>query len=401
MGSSHTSKNMIDDDVNGSVLSDDVLLKILFRLSIKHLFRFKCVSKAWNRLISDAFSRTKLSVTMSGLFYHAYVHPQGVLNKHRYAPVMEGNHGMDTSLGFVPDGFKLRIIDCCNGLLLCHLNSMDFEGLNYYVCNPVTKKWTTLPKPHFKEGSFDNAKLIFNPRVSPHYKVVKFLNQFDRDPTCLELDVFSSETGSWVESNVVHGPEIPCLRSEIQTVLLDGTLFALAYPFHIVGFVVGEEESCRLIKLPVAPMEVLPVERLGVSEGCLHYAYHKGSRLQIWMMRNSASAGEWELRHSSSVRELVLNPLFIKMGYDPIICPHYMRSFPCRFVPLAFHPDSGVVFLGIQGKILAYYLKSKRLEEVCDISFECVYLHWLWVFPFKPCLVDFFDGGSSKIQQST
>ncbi|KAL5975439.1 hypothetical protein ACLOJK_019761 [Asimina triloba] len=405
---SSSSDNVVNDSVNGSILSDDLLLNILFRLGVKYLFRFKCVSRAWNRLISGAFARTKLSVTMSGLFFHAYVHPYEVQSKHRYAPFIGGKDGMDTNLGFLPNELQLRILDCCNGLLLCNSHSNDeledeaegeMQHIKYYVCNPATKRWAALPLPPFKEGYLENATLIFNPRVSPHYKVVRFLDQFDRDPTCLELDVYSSETGAWVQCNVVHGPEIPSLRNQIQTAFLDGTLFALTYPFHMAGFVIEEEGSCQLIQMPVATIEERPVERLGVSEGRLHYAYHDGSQIRIWMRRtgDGADAGEWELRHSTTVQALMLNPLFVKDGYDPVICPFYLPRFPCRFVPLAFHPDAGIVFLTIQGKILAYHLKSKRLKEICDISYECVYLHWLWVYPFAPCLLDFFGGEAPQI----
>lgn len=390
---SSNNKKKDSENVNGSVLSDDLLLNILFRLQVKYLFRFKCVSKAWKRMISDAFARLKLSVRMSGLFYH------GTAGRYGYVHVWNETECMGTSLSFLPCHPNLRIVDCCNGLILCipirsQQRMIQGEMANnsfYYVCNPATKKWVTLLVSPSRMGCPANASILFNPIISPHYKVVRLLDRSNFQS--LEFDVFSSETGAWAECIVFHEPRVPHLRAEVQSALFDGALYMLAYKHHIVKVVV-EEESCELIKLPVFAIESKPVERIGVSEGYLHYAYHNGLLLQIWVMVVRRGRVDWELKHKTTVQALAVNSL---LDHYPLVINPCYRS-PSKFIPLAFDPVSEVIFLGMNSDIISYHPRTKRFTEVCDLSPQNVSLHWAWVFPFTPCWKDFFRNQSHNRQ---
>nr|CAB3492189.1 unnamed protein product [Digitaria exilis] len=62
-----------------------------------------------------------------------------------------------------------EVLDHCNGLVVFWDTSDDAM----YVCNPTTQRWTRLP-PWLDEPSWDHRRafLVFDPAVSPHYKVL-------------------------------------------------------------------------------------------------------------------------------------------------------------------------------------------------------------------------------------
>ncbi|KAM0888194.1 hypothetical protein ACQ4PT_028529 [Festuca glaucescens] len=65
---------------------------------------------------------------------------------------------------------RSRIRDHCNGLLLYQNNKAT------YVCNPATRRWATLPLHPAAGPRFypDRFHLVFDPTVSPHYRVMFF-----------------------------------------------------------------------------------------------------------------------------------------------------------------------------------------------------------------------------------
>ncbi|GKE97116.1 hypothetical protein Tco_1581971, partial [Tanacetum coccineum] len=88
-----------------------------------------------------------------------------------------------------PRGF-VRILQSCNGLLLCGIQ----PGM-LYVCNPTIKMFKMLPT----NSPVRNVKIAFDPTKSPHYKVihVKCVDDgFGFDYYC-QIETYSSETGSW------------------------------------------------------------------------------------------------------------------------------------------------------------------------------------------------------------
>ncbi|GKC35387.1 hypothetical protein Tco_1047771 [Tanacetum coccineum] len=83
---------------------------------------------------------------------------------------------MDRSftLGSTKEADNLKILQSCNGLLLCGGSGMPVFD---YVYNPSTNKYKKLPYPHC---SLDNSpyyssaglRIAFDPTKSPHYKLV-------------------------------------------------------------------------------------------------------------------------------------------------------------------------------------------------------------------------------------
>ncbi|XP_077231504.1 F-box protein At5g07610-like [Tasmannia lanceolata] len=344
------------DTSSSSTFGDDLVMEIFSRLPAKSLFRFKCVSKARCDLISNDFFQKSLLLNRSGLFYRTspiYPTAQYELREPVFAQISDDKARYDSisdmSLSFLPFYPNFRIIDCCNGLILCLCRE------TYYVCNPVTKEWVSLPKLHKRAFCVD-ANLAYDPVVSPHYKVVclrEGRNQLNNNN--ISLEIFFSLSGKWVESKML-------IRNVTSrgAVFLNGILHMIPLDFshyHIVGINL-KEDNCQRIELPESENFL---GLLGKCRGSLHYAIHDKSRIRIWMLKDCHS-NEWVLKHETSIQTLV------EKLTQPIYLHKPLCVFPFR--PVAFHPQFELIFLASCCKMYSYHLDNSRLEEICSVDSE-------------------------------
>ncbi|XP_077252440.1 uncharacterized protein LOC143891810 [Tasmannia lanceolata] len=165
---------------------------------------------------------------------------------------------MDMSLSFLPCHQQLTIVDCCNGLLLC----MRLGIFEYIVCNPAIRKWVSLPCFRKIAGA---VGLVYDPQISEHFKVINFFD-CTQEASSIELEIFSSETGKWVESTLFLGSEYFLVYGR-RAVFSNGALHVLFYQ-DVLKFDI-KEGICRMIELP-EPL-YFSTGCLGESGGCLHY----------------------------------------------------------------------------------------------------------------------------------
>lgn len=350
-------------DSNGVGLSDDLLTEILTRIPLKPLFRFNCVSKAWYGLISDNYLRSKLPLITSAVYYG---YNSNLTGEPRYALTSE-NGLQDCNLDFFPFHHNSSIIDSCNGLLLYY---SSFPS-TFYVVNPSTKRWLALPEP-MKRSQL--SILTFDPCHSPNYKVICFTRWLEQGS---EIEVFSSETGRWVEHELQWGINTDTISATMQ--YFDGILYILAYPKHIVAISLAEMD-CHQIELPE------PMKReasVGKSRGCLHYTLNDGEQLRIWKLEDS-NVHKWVLKHCIDVRATV------KRNCKRVHSSASLATLSDQFNFLAFHPEEEVVYLSVPGKIVSYDLSKKKIEEVCEFGKERERTHLIqiWLFPFSRYMSD-------------
>jgi len=349
-------------------LTDDLLIEILCRLPVKSLLLCRCVSKAWHALISNAQYRDKLPRTMSGHFYHACGTASDWGYHVEYVGMQSYNESssVDANLSFLPCGKYTSIVDCCNGLLLCH--SSKGRTAKYYVCNPVTKRWATLPNTDYRVHPL---ALVFDPNLSRHYSVLGFNADRNSGDKLETLVSFSSETGKWVEKLVLWGSEMDTYFR--RHVFFNGTIHLLAYRNPIVVVVDFEREIYRRIDLPATKVDGRSC--LGQSQGYLHYSEISGNQMIVWVLKNY-DRNEWVVKHSTS-----LEVLFEKHQVQPVPSPSHQSSSDV-FDILPFHPDLDVVFLKIHGKIFSYHLISAKLAEIMN---SCRRTGSFYVY--TPCLL--------------
>uniref|UniRef100_A0A5B6YN56 F-box domain-containing protein n=1 Tax=Davidia involucrata TaxID=16924 RepID=A0A5B6YN56_DAVIN len=160
------SKSHIDN------LSEELLVEILRRLPLKPANRSKCVSKRWFNLISTTyFARRYRSFIVNHTPPSALFYQHTRLGTEVLPPDRTGVHIASTGESiFESPGFFLNFLPSSppppppldqqlqlqhpapfyclassNGLVLC-CATLSFQRL-YYVCNPFTMRWVTLPLP--------------------------------------------------------------------------------------------------------------------------------------------------------------------------------------------------------------------------------------------------------------
>ncbi|EYU35218.1 hypothetical protein MIMGU_mgv1a024654mg [Erythranthe guttata] len=182
---------------------DDLLIDIFLRLPIKSLVRFKLVSKRWHSLVTDpqfCLMRSNTNPNPAvGLFLLSptdsisYDYVSLSINKSGNPPFRK--------LDFDDEPRGVRILQSCNGLLLCCSNSARDCNKRYYVYNPTTKNFSTLPKLNGVGGiskRMCGMNLAFDPAKSPHYKVVCVRRlRSDSGEYRYQFAVYSSEKGPW------------------------------------------------------------------------------------------------------------------------------------------------------------------------------------------------------------
>ncbi|CAL5328224.1 unnamed protein product [Camellia sinensis] len=185
---------------------DDLLRKILIRLPAKPLITFKLVSKSWCSLISDPFVLDNWipPISASSFFLLRYFSPSSRIIKfnHIYHAGFVNKNKKLESFKYVDD--RVKISQSCKGLLLCSTCFSDLypNSPRYYVVNPTTKEFTTIPRPTNGDDRYFIASinLAFDPAVSLRYKIVAVLSKQWPDHNC-QIAVYSSETRIWMFSD--------------------------------------------------------------------------------------------------------------------------------------------------------------------------------------------------------
>ncbi|KAI8018532.1 F-box protein [Camellia lanceoleosa] len=203
-------KNTVTISSAENVIGDDDLLRqILIRLPAKPLITFKLVSKRWCSLISDPFVLDNWipPISASSFFLLRYFSPSCRIIKFNHishAGFVNKNNKLE-SFKYVDD--RVKISQSCKGLLLCSTCFSDLypNSTRYYVVNPTTKEFTTIPRPTngYDRYFIDSINLAFDPAVSLGYKIVAVLSKQWPDHNC-QIGVYSSETRIWMFSDASY-----------------------------------------------------------------------------------------------------------------------------------------------------------------------------------------------------
>lgn len=188
--------------------NEDLLTEILSRLPTKPLFRFKLVSKNWLSLISNPrlYLLLKPKPT-SGLLMSKFMqmdNPDYNANVFNFIPLdsdeqCEPVSKTMRSLDFIKE--PVQILQSCNGLLLCRsprFHPGDFPDSKYYICNPLTKRFTVLPRPPgwSIDGMMRDMNLAADVSEPTQYKVVAF-SLLSANRKIFQIEIYSSVTRAW------------------------------------------------------------------------------------------------------------------------------------------------------------------------------------------------------------
>lgn len=376
-------KSCGDSGSSTCYFGEDLLIEILSRFCPKTLLRFMSVSKSWRHLISNSLT----SSPVSGLLYctksmcnankeRGYMHLSGCCNSNCREVIESWGASLRTS------DVNLTEVRYCNGLFLLY-NEKDVPAA-YHVCNPATNQCLALPEPppdsNCEHPYMSLSALAFDPCKSPHYKVVRFSSKI---PTY--VDIFSSRVRRWIECNVHAESGIPTFSLFDMLykdyVFMNGALHFMLQTDSLFCFHV--EDVCgRTVKLP-KKKKLYVSKCIGKSEGHLFYSAYDGSEMDIWMLQNFET-GEWVLKHTIRKENIEKHPV-------AVIPNPYYKFF---LSPLTFHTDLEVLFIQIQGKILAYHFDSKRNdnERLKEVSTIEIHSYINLAVPYSRCLSSLYPG---------
>ncbi|KAL7256042.1 hypothetical protein ACSBR1_010051 [Camellia fascicularis] len=138
----------------------EIILEIFSHLPLKTVFKFNSISKSISGLLTrvdftakhSRSCRAIASTSFTGFFYQTVTFSDDMVTEYdeiQFVPI-ESEAGClpDHSLKFLKQRGKedeVKLIDSCNGLLLCsNTNSINFVT-TYFVCNPLTREKVALP----------------------------------------------------------------------------------------------------------------------------------------------------------------------------------------------------------------------------------------------------------------
>ncbi|XP_010467905.1 PREDICTED: putative F-box protein At3g23950 [Camelina sativa] len=229
-----------------NLVPEEAWVKILTRLSLRSIARFRSVCKEWKSTIDSDFFRdlyesvSSSSSSVSWSIFMNNCNRTEIIGHHRCE-----RWGLTDSLGsFITRPIettttvrKTCVLSCTDGLVLLYTETIEGAPM-YHVGNPLLRQWVLIPFPPHLSG-YDVVRLqetqYFNDNglvtkiekgIVVGYKVV-WTSVSRVVSNQLTFMIYSSETGSWMTK------EVRCRQSLIWTRLahsvpLNGRLHWLA-----------------------------------------------------------------------------------------------------------------------------------------------------------------------------
>ncbi|EYU31304.1 hypothetical protein MIMGU_mgv1a019213mg, partial [Erythranthe guttata] len=266
------------------------------------------------------------------------------------------NNNIDVKhTGFFDESRGVRILQSCNGLFLCCSNSASDCNKRYYVYNPTTKNFSTLPKISGVGGisrRMCGMNLAFDPAKSPHYRAVCVGRlQLDSGDYRYQFAVYSSEKGPWRKWGDPFMAEVGFEK---------GVYWNRA--IHWISN--GTANSCyfnleRQV-LKIMPMPPIPDEwdwrsnsYIGESCGHLHYVEFFGAQIQFDGYEMKMDHSEWFVKYRVDLSRVV------------DVYPEMIRDY---FDPMDWYYYAFTIFTLIPGKVVRYNLICKTFETMHEFE---------------------------------
>ena len=399
---------------------DDALVEMFGLLPANSLHRFKCVSKAWCGLVTDPLHRQRYAQTLAGfLCADVAVAADGAESSRRTCPhatVPEREKrtttrrrfvnvsGMaephpDASFSFLPsppppppdstEAFRDVILDVRDGLvLLASVRGHEAPDLHppacYFVCNPATARWATVPGSGWVPSATQRTALtylLFDASAPHVFHLLQF--RLDDMDSVRAVHTYSSADGSWTDragawldggwrdwgrgmALIQPGTGAAVARGALHLVVdTDGT----SGPNNLVA-VDSEGRTRRAIPLPRRDVVEKDWHSVFVARGSrsqLHYAMcvrpphgrlseEAPLRLLVWVLEDY-DAGEWVVKHDVGFPEL--------FGSGRFAC-----QFRVEYSVVAVHPDGNWVFFvrHWDRKLVAYDMDRWEVRVVADLG---------------------------------
>ncbi|KAI3952442.1 hypothetical protein MKX01_005309 [Papaver californicum] len=352
----------------------DILTLILTGLPSKSLLVFKSVSKQWLFIITDPQFVHKHFIqnprfSIPGLFWGDDL-SLGIIPKYDYI-TLDGNTNSYVPFGtltFAEDKWGIKILQSCNGLLLCRSCSLSISNFPYYIFNPFTNKYKILPQPQLGSSHrfVCSVSLAFDPFKSPYYKVIAFWSNFNSSCDEYRIEIYDSETSSWRLSGFYTcTPKLECIpccsaifwNGSLYWCHLEGCIFYFDIDRELVGVVPVPNPN------PVPEYDYIKTfyiaEYLGhfylIEKDCPH------DHFSFSIFERDAAYSSWNLKGHV---DMSLNP-YVKFAASPTGTVDYIVFI----MQGEEEKESTKVFLiANESMVVSYDLKDMIFEKIYDLS---------------------------------
>ncbi|KAG8376496.1 hypothetical protein BUALT_Bualt09G0069500 [Buddleja alternifolia] len=284
--------------------------------------------------------------------------------------LQEGRWGnLDETLSFL-DHQTVIVAGSSKGFLLCVANRED--NMTYIICNPVTRVFCILPKPHKPYRHVAIAFICKGDHISldgwkNHYEIVRAgVPNPNGLFTTFEIETFSSTSGEWTESTLNSASPISLVTANRPAFVMGDVIYWHTTYSTLVAYD-RTRDSVEVIEFPVNDLLQRLVcwsNRLSVSEGKIHYCMHNGLNIKVWMLAD-IQRREWILKHKVSFGKMFQkNPR--------VVCSPVVISVQC------LHPQNSKLLLLLLHQVPYWYnLKNKKLSIICNsMGSRCLPYEW-------------------------
>ncbi|TVU34192.1 hypothetical protein EJB05_16023, partial [Eragrostis curvula] len=262
-----------------------------------------------------------------------------------------------------PDG--VVVLHSAAGLVLCCRARV--RTARYYVCNPVTRQHVALPKLEEEAPARKHecrcGLLTLTADTKSSFRVVIVHWPEDLDQTmCLDLSVFSSDTGQWEVRKLALPPDL-CYEDIFGSPPILGQSGTSYWIWHTwADYAIAYNSSSA--NNPILEIALPPRLPGWEDNRCIGERRHgwglqfaqsnSSSVLEVW--KSDLIGGRWSLSLRVTIADLVaLNPEVA----GSFMCDRYGNT---RINPVGFHPtDEDVVFIAMPGAVFAYSMERGTL----------------------------------------
>lgn len=372
-------------------IADEALVKILARLSLRSIARFRSVSKEWKCLIDSDFFRDLYESVNSSTSSLSW----SIMNTRNKTLALEivGHHGCERwgltdSLGSFmrhkseTEVRKTSVLSCTDGIVLLYTETIEGSPM-YHVGNPLLQQWVRIPlPPHL--SPFDVVRLQENKNFTDTalvtkmekgivvgYKVVWILVPRVLSAK-LTFMIYSSETGAWKTENVRFVCSMFWSRLE-YSVPLNGILhwlsssgntmdanYVVSYDFYNAG----GTDGCRMIPFPdykkhegTRRFRRTITTSAGFVVYCNVFSYNGARTIKVWrLVSMNLHPKSWQLSW-----RLNTNSSLIGFGADYF--PVVMHPLNSDIIYLWSRNKNGLVLLNLRTHKFSLHKESSSEEE--------------------------------------
>ena len=370
--------------------SQDITFEIFSWLPAKSICKLKSTCNSSSEFLEETLFKTKQAHNMFGrddtCFFILRPDQIGqsnteIVELHSLPQNRQSSGAPKEALSFLSN--SVCVLASSNGLVVGHTINDHQDSIEFVICNPVTKSWSSIPTPESFQGnhSFAGINLMLDCSLDG-YKVFLLENSGVWSPTSYTCSVYHSKEGVWTTMKNSFSPggsnmefDMPVFHKGCLHFISDcASYFAKPSPFYkpyIMSYNL-ENGISTMLKLPreaikgchsMCNMGIFNWGKKTSSNSSICLVKLRNSVFTVWFLKDYES-GSWKRVLKVRVRALGLNETN----------PNVRGFMVMNGNLLVFATDEKLYSYGLEGE--SYMM----VEEICRHNYA-----------FKPRFISYSD----------